>query len=116
MAPDSSNAFATPGTATIGSISTPRLDRIIETWGNARMVPNAPFEAPISPPTLPSNGARSLSPLTLCDSQSMVFLSSGVIDVLYSGLAISRPFAAIISLRNSSIAVGTPCSSCQSAL
>ena len=80
------------------------------------MVPNPPLDAPINPPTLPSNAARSLSPFTLCDSQSMVFLSSGVIEVLYSGLAISRPFAAIIRPRNSSIAGGTPFSSCQSAL
>ena len=37
----SSNALATVGTATTGSISTPRLARMCETCGSARMVPKA---------------------------------------------------------------------------
>ena len=46
----------------------------------------------------------------------MVFFSSGVIDVLYSGLAIMMPLASIISFRSARIVSGTPLSVCQSAL
>ena len=61
------------------------------------MVPNAPADAPNRPTVLFSNGMRpppAPNPsATDCDNQSMVFFNSGVIDALYSGLAINSPRA-----------------------
>ena len=48
-------------------------------------------EALITAATLPSYAASAFSPSPARDTQSMVFLSNGVIELLYSGEAINSP-------------------------
>jgi hypothetical protein len=65
------------------------------------MPPSRPGDALIRPATLPRNaGAGPWSAGWLREAQSIVFLSSGASELLYSGEAIRKPSCSAMSWRN----------------
>src|ERR1051326_3345355 len=90
----SSNAVAAPRTAICsGSTSAPQPSSSV--WRSAmseRMPPRVPLEAAPSANTRSLKAASGASlPSRTREIQSMVFLSSGVSEALYSGLAMKMP-------------------------
>jgi len=79
----------------------------------ARIVPNPPDDAPMIATGLPPN-ARSASFAGL-DSQSMAFLNTPGIELLYSGVTSRSPSARAIASRNPVTAAGGPGSASTSA-
>ena len=67
------------------------LERIERTPPSPRSPPRAPGEADSSAQVLPRKAASGGSSPVLRLAQSMAFLSSGVMALLYSGQAISQP-------------------------
>ena len=71
-----------------------------------RIVPKPPGDAPINATGLPPN-TRGMS-VAGRDSQSIAFLNTPGIELLYSGVTSSRPSAAAIASFNSATAGGMP--------
>src|SRR6185369_16937474 len=106
-APSASNTVAARGTRSRpGQSSQPSVRRIGSHAFWLRIVPNPPGDAPTSATRLPaktraaSAGGR--------DSQSIAFLKTPGTELLYSGVASSRPSAAAIASFSSATARGTP--------
>ena len=71
-----------------------------------RMVPNPPGDAPISATGRPPNTRR--MSLAGRDSQSIAFLKTPGIELLYSGVTRSRPSAAAIASFSATTGAGMP--------
>src|SRR5262249_8622260 len=93
---------------------TPMLPRIDRTWTSARRPPRAPGDALIRVATLPLNATRGGSPGAGRDAQSMAFFRTAVMELLYSGEAISRPSWSMKSCLSFWPFSGIPCSASRS--
>ena len=74
-----------------GRTITPMLLRIDRTWTSPLKPPRAPGEALIRVATLLRKATNDGSPGAGRETQSMAFFSTAVIELLYSGEAMSRP-------------------------
>ena len=74
-----------------GSTSVPMLPRMARTWTRPRKPPSAPARRSTSTATLSVKQASGGSPGDGREAQSIVFFSSAVIELLYSGRRNQKP-------------------------
>src|SRR5262249_29023395 len=97
-----------------GRTMTPMLPRIDRTWTSPLSPPRTPGEALIRVAALPLKATRGGSPGAGRHTKSMTFFRTAVMELLYSGEAISRPSWSMKSCLSFFAFSGIPCSASRS--